>query len=991
MKLDDLAVLLPCHSLEDLALDRPAEEADELFSAWSAMFHPSFLAASQKVPGWFSADAPPPHLSGVLVVIPPCCEARLPDDWPHRAETEGAVVIRQCTTRPAILARALQSLGQPDELPEQLVADFHALGFCHLLVELMTRQLRYMSNLDEVSFQRHSVSAAEALVAGDHEKCEVELQNAFDLLSEAREYFYPVETYLLDLTLVAPTTLGKPLLELLRRESPVNLLVSGEVLERMARDEPETLATLREAVQAGRVTVAGGEYSEGCLTLLPAEAIVRELIRGVQSYEKHLGQRPGVFGRRRFGLSPLLPQLLVKSGFSRLLHFALDSGRFPTSNQSKIRLRGIDGTEIDSLGRVPLDAGRSDSFLILPEKLGDAMDLDHAATAVLAHWPGRASPWYDDLQRVARRTGTLGRFYTLDEYFAQTEHTGQAVQHAAKEYRSAHLRQVVAAGQVDPISRWVRYYRHWAAVQMLRAATTMLACAGGKTPANWSEQIEQLTELLSSDGIAGQERDPLPFPAAGAPRDEGGEKESPASSHAPNGGGSGENLLTQTAARLADILSDAQRPDGSGYLAINPWSFPQAVVADTPGLEQLPAAGGPVKAAAREAAAAQVAVEVPGTGFAWIGPHGVEPPSAQKRGGLWARIKSLTIARRRKKPPPAVAEENVLRNEYFEVTINPTTGAVQAIRDYVTGRSRIAQQVALRCPEQTTDAGSFAEDDPEKDYTIMAADRLSVARSGPLVGQIVVNGRLVRRDGELAGRFVQKTTVRRTSRVIELEIEIQPEQLPGANPWRSYYAARFAWDDATAEVYRCLGLAAQRHEGLHVESPCYVDIRTERQRQTILTEGLPFHRHYAVRKLDTLLIVRGERARRFRLGIGIDLPHPASAALGFLAGDPLVLRQGAQPRMPLGWLFHLSAPNVIALSWEPLLEQARTKGFRVQLQETEGRSCSPVLRACRSLGAAKKTNFLGETEAELTVKGDAVQLSLGPFEQVQIEVEFAAG
>ena len=35
------------------------------------------------------------------------------------------------------------------------------------------------------------------------------LQSAFDLLHQAREYFYPVQTHLLDLTLVAPSTLGR--------------------------------------------------------------------------------------------------------------------------------------------------------------------------------------------------------------------------------------------------------------------------------------------------------------------------------------------------------------------------------------------------------------------------------------------------------------------------------------------------------------------------------------------------------------------------------------------------------------------------------------------------------------------------------------------------------------------------------------------------------------------------------------------------------------
>ena len=81
-------------------------------------------------------------------------------------------------------------------------------------------------------------------------------------------------------------------------------------------------------------------------------------------------------------------------------------------------------------------------------------------------------------------------------------------------------------------------------------------------------------------------------------------------------------------------------------------------------------------------------------------------------------------------------------------------------------------------------------------------------------------------------------------------------------------------------------------EAPRIEAPHFVDVRSERVRTTILTGGLPYHRRFGVRKMDTLLIVRGETARRFRLGVGIDLPYPAPAAIEFLAPRTVLAGNG---------------------------------------------------------------------------------------------------
>src|SRR5262249_15004167 len=173
------------------------------------------------------------------------------------------------------------------------------------------------------------------------------------------------------------------------------------------------------------------------------------------------------------------------------------------------------------------------------------------------------------------------------------------------------------------------------------------------------------------------------------------------------------------------------------------------------------------------------------------------------------------------------------------------------------------------------------------------------------------------------------------SRVIGLEIELEPEQEPRADPWNSYYAARFAWADEDAETFRGVGLSRRQTELRQIESPLLVEMATGKSRVAILTGGLPYHRRVELRMLDTMLIVRGEGQRKFRLGIALDHPQPVQAAVEWLSPVVTVREQAAPPRgAASSWLFHLDVPNVITTHWEPSCESGTVQGFVVRLQET---------------------------------------------------------
>jgi hypothetical protein len=160
----------------------------------------------------------------------------------------------------------------------------------------------------------------------------------------------------------------------------------------------------------------------------------------VRQYEALLGRRPQVYARRRAGLWPALPQLLVKFAFQGALHFTLDDGRFPLAPQCKTRWEGLDSSAIDVFGRVPCDAAKSESFLGLARKMAESMDSDHVATLAFAHWPNKCSPWYDCVRRIAKLSPVLGKFMLLDDYFSHTDMRGRLSKFQLDEYRLPYLK-----------------------------------------------------------------------------------------------------------------------------------------------------------------------------------------------------------------------------------------------------------------------------------------------------------------------------------------------------------------------------------------------------------------------------------------------------------------------------------------------------------------------------------------------------------------------
>ena len=966
MSYESLTVLIPSHSLEDLPVDLPENQAEGLLNAFAVLWHPSLLDAAGLLPRWDRADDPPALSAKSLVIVPTISRDWLACMWLDDAPETGATVISDVDERQALLARCLEPLDVPEELDPDVAADFLALGHCYLQMELLTRQMRYFSELDEARLESNVLTAARAALAGDAAAAQTRLRDCFEMLLESRERFYPVDCFLIDLCLLTPETADEHLAQLARSEKVVNYLATAADLQAIAAKDPDTIAEISDRWRDGRQEFVGGELTEGSISLLPLDATIRRLTGGIREFNELFGRRPAVYGRRKFGVGPQLPQLVDKCDFDAALHFVMDDGLYPDEEQGKFRWEGCDGTVVEATSRIPLAGDSAASFLRFPTRMSESMDYDHAAIVLFARWPELRNPWIDDFHRIHRYVPVLGRYVTLSEFFQNTDTPGRLTKFKAADYLSPSLLQSVAREETDPISRyadvWRRQHRFEAA--------------------SWSAALVDLLNGRAVEAIT-----PPDFESIDV--------------HAADSEAASRSIAAQTiedrchaAERDLSQIIVARQGTSAGCFLVNPFSFARRVVIDWPtdlaGPDECPA----IISRQRSDAGKSLVVEVPPCGFAWI-PSADEPGRVAKPDG--GKV--------------ALAEEGYLRNEFFEMALSEQTGGISRLKTYGRGPNRLSQQLAFRFRhprrEQVEEDGDVVE--RQTHYSRMQQTSFRVLSAGPGVGAYETTGTLVDpQTEELLAEFRQTMTVRRGRPLVEIDVELDVHKQPEGDPWSSYYACRWAWNDEDAS------LTASVHEGAHpataerFEAPHYVEIASDDLRTTILPQGLPFHRKSGPRMLDTLLIVAGESRRRFRFVLALDEAYPMERARDCLTPvRPVVLDDG--PTAPAsGWFFHLDALNVQLTQLFPMSgdwplpadgeasdhsdELSGTRhGVGLRLQETEGRHRTVRLRCFRTPRAARQRDLLGNTVTELVLDGDAVLVEVTAHELCDLEVAFADG
>ena len=458
MKPDRMTVSFPCHSLHDFPTWLDEADADALLAAWTAAWHPWLIATVGDIPRWASVDLPPAD-HATLGIVP----AAWDDRFAAQADalcTAGSCWVRGVTGQANIVAAAAAAMAgdhAPQPLPGATLADeFHALGLAALLAELLAQRMRSSSGLSDTGFTDAAVTAARAATGGDAEAAHAALKECYGFLESTRAHYYPVDVWLLDIVLLAESTLGASLDRELQTTVPMTLVATGSLIEKLADRNPGALAAVRERCGNGTLAPAGGRYDSQPLDECTPEQIIASFDRGLTAWRESVGTAPVTYAQQTGGSSAMLPQLLAGLGFTGVIWTLFDGTRLPDPGGSRIRWEGSGGGCIDGIARPPLDARSAQMILSLPERIGDAMDHDHTAVIQFAHHVGTASPWFDCLRRIGAASTVLGTFVTPPELFSRTAGAGTAVSFEPDAFPVGLPSAAAAAGsRPDPVATHV--------------------------------------------------------------------------------------------------------------------------------------------------------------------------------------------------------------------------------------------------------------------------------------------------------------------------------------------------------------------------------------------------------------------------------------------------------------------------------------------------------------------------------------------------------
>ncbi|MBI3864583.1 MAG: hypothetical protein HY290_22095 [Planctomycetia bacterium] len=450
---------------------------------------------------------------------------------------------------------------------------------------------------------------------------------------------------------------------------------------------------------------------------------------------------------------------------------------------------------------------------------------------------------------------------------------------------------------------------------------------------------------------------------------------------------------TEGAGSLAKLILTGA-PERPGYLIFNTLVFRRVVSVPLDASAKPPAPAGENSWVQWSDEHHALTVDIPGAGFAWVAADGVPSPAVA--------------------PQSALATPNLLRNDFFEVHLNETTGGIAQIKGYGRSPNRLSQQLNFRFSRErtfTVGAGDRTEE-TKSHYAEMRQLNAEITCAGPALGEIVTNGEIVdQTNGARLAGFRQAVRVWRGRPVVEIDIALDVAQMPDGEPWHNYFASRFAWHDETASLTRSAMMGASETTEERIESLHYLEIATPEQRTTIVAPGLPFHRKTGPRMIDTILVVQRETERNFRFTIAVDQEYPMQAALDAMTPAVVVPTQNGPPKSgAAGWLFHLATRQVQIVQMLPLVAEpppanpdteggdlpapaspatpGAGSGCALRLVETEGRPVRARLRSFRTPVRARQRDFSGKTVCELSLDGDAVLVDLTSFEIADIEIHF---
>ncbi len=980
--------VIPSSALEDLPPRMGHALAADFLCAWTAQWDPRLLESLGTLPEWKKADGSSLDLHDSLVLCPEVSNSTLEGSVREQlAMNQCSVIESQSRSRSELVELLIAVVSPPAEgqiplsqLAPLLSDDFYALGYAVLQIQILARKLRYSWNIDWIMFTEQVLSAARASLAQDADETERWLQASFDSLSQERDRYCSQQAYLLDVVLLAPSTLGQSFNRQLEVDHPFNVIATSVLLGNLKEKNEVAWTELCHRLANKECSLVGGLELERPHAYLSASSIVRELGNGLRSYAQRGVAPPKVFTRFQPGFLASSPTWLTQFGYTGALLAAWSGGTVPEKDQAKIRWQASsDGKSLDAvLGHV-LDAASADSYIDLAATLSTQLDYHHIPTLILAHWPGIRVVALDDLKRVIARTPALGKFHTAEDYFASTTQPYSSDSFPSTAFKvpiptdlqkqhQLHYRLIGYEQQRSQVERLWSLYHLWNQVAN-QATNTTDAIEAPQT---------DIADLLSRiDGWFDE----------------------PFSTEALN------NRIAKCRstlmARIQTVLagpnfSSHQTESATGvraYLMVNPSNHAQRVfLNDIPGSVDSSSCTR-IYASESDAGKSRVVIDIPPFGFVRFRCF---PSDGSNSFTQANRVAKLSFWKRVAGARSGIAQSDwTLANEFMEIQIDPKKGHLRSVF--------IANKRGSHMSGMTSLVRGSAEplrkwDDA--DCIDMSDIKLRLVETTPLVGIIEVTGSSKHSDGTVA-RVTTRYTLWKGSRWVDIEIVAENLKMDSCScVWRT------AWQNEGASI-------SAWHQGMKgkLQAPLQgtvelIEIDDADHRICIAPRGLSAHRRSGSRFLISYLPMNSDGSTRSRFAIGLDWPRPYETAIDQCDSPWLVEDNSGPGKTDAGaWLAQCNLSNV-NLAWDdfrPVLEPSLSPAGELEiwvgqqgdaciwLREIQGKSGSAKLSFFRNVGEAWRVDCQGREFDTLSVVDGQIVVDVRAYEQSRILLRWESG
>ena len=244
-----------------------------------------------------------------------------------------------------------------------------------------------------------------------------------------------------------------------------------------------------------------------------------------------------------------------------------------------------------------------------------------------------------------------------------------AIVFAAAEYRTPFLKQAIAGGMPDPLSRGSKFWQREAkldAVRSLDFLTSMVSHSASESIGERGEDLAKLADYIDrAFGKSEVSANELPDERTIDDRL--------------------DETLQAVASSFAKsvpkkVVEKNAANESLGCLVVNPSSFVRRMTVDVSQLDALPNVKKPVYAAESVDSRKIAIVDVPAMGFAWVTAAGGNAGKAADRN-------------------PLLAEGNTLRNEFMQAVIDPESGGLVSLHDYTTRGNRLSHKLGMLLPK----------------------------------------------------------------------------------------------------------------------------------------------------------------------------------------------------------------------------------------------------------------------------------------------------